>query len=276
MNVCFNPHCGNARRLLKPMVLKSSKEYADMSITTPIKTERLDKLLSNLGYGARKDVRHWIRQGWISIDDQPASSPAQKVAPHQVKLEGEPLDHPLGLTIIYHKPLGTVCSRKEDGRLIYADFPDRWIDRKPPLSSVGRLDKDTSGLLIVTDDGQLNHQLTSPKKHISKTYAVTLDHPLDGSEIDRFASGTLLLEDDDKACLPAELTIHNTTEAELILHEGRYHQVRRMFAAIGNHVTALHRTHIGTLSLQDTGLQAGEYQTLGADELIRLVLPESV
>jgi len=237
--------------------------------------ERLDKLLANLGYGARKDVRHWIKAGWITIDGEPATSPAQKVFPQQVQLEGEALDHPEGLSIIYHKPLGTVCSRKEDGRLIYADFPDRWIDRKPPLSSVGRLDKDTSGLLIVTDDGQLNHQLTSPKHHISKTYSVTLHQPLDGSEVDRFASGTLMLDDDDRACLPAELTIGSQTQATLVLHEGRYHQVRRMFAAIGNHVTALTRTHIGALSLHQTGLKAGAYQTISATDLRRKIIADS-
>jgi len=237
------------------------------------KTERLDKLLANLGYGVRKDVRHWIKEGWITVDGKPATSPAQKIFPAQVRLEGKQLDHPDGLTIIYHKPLDAVCSRKENGHLIYADFPERWIDRKPPLSSVGRLDKDTSGLLIVTDDGQLNHQLTSPKRHISKTYTVTLHQPLDGSEVARFANGALMLEDDDRPCLPAELFISGDTEAELILHEGRYHQVRRMFAAIGNHVTALKRTHIGALSLLQTGLAAGEYSTAMPDELMRLVNP---
>jgi len=210
------------------------------------------------------------------VDGKPATSAAQKVLPDQVLLEGAKLDHADGLTIIYHKPLGTVCSRKEDGRLIYADFPDRWIDRKPPLSSVGRLDKDTSGLLIITDNGQLNHQLTSPKQHISKTYAVTLDRPLDGSEITRFASGKLMLEDDDRPCLPAELTILGDNKASLILHEGRYHQVRRMFAAIGNHVNVLTRTHIGTLALQDTGLAAGKYTTTTPAELMRLVLPDNI
>jgi len=239
------------------------------------KTERLDKLLANLGYGVRKDVRHWIKKGWISVDGKAAISPAQKVCSDQVLLEGEKLDHPDGLTIIYHKPLGSVCSRKEDGQLIYADFPDRWIDRKPPLSSVGRLDKETSGLLIVTDDGQLNHQLTSPKQHISKTYAVRLDQPLDGSETDRFARGNLILEGDDKPCLPAELSIINHTEAVLILHEGRYHQVRRMFAAIGNHVIGLSRTHIGALSLQEIQLAAGDYNTTTPAKLMSLVLSNS-
>lgn len=236
------------------------------------KSERLDKLLSNLGYGARKDVRHWIKAGWITIDGEPPSSPAQKVTPEQVLLEGEPLDHPDGLTLIYHKPLGSVCSRKETGQLIYADFPERWIDRKPPLSSVGRLDKETSGLLIVTDDGQLNHQLTSPKKHISKTYAVTLDQPLQGSEADILASGKLLLDGDERPCLPAEMSVIDTQHVSLTLHEGRYHQVRRMFAALGNHVTALTRTHIGALSLQSCKLNAGDYSVVTPETLLKTVL----
>jgi len=247
-----------------------------MRQTERLKTERLDKLLANLGYGVRKDVRHWIKEGWITVDGKPATSPAQKVNPQQIRLEGSELDHPDGLTIIYHKPLGAVCSRKEDGRLIYADFPTRWIDRKPPLSSVGRLDKETSGLLIVTDDGQLNHQLTSPKQHISKTYAVTLDHPLEGGEAETFAAGKLMLEGEDVPCLPAELSIFNDTEVSLTLHEGRYHQVRRMFAAVGNHVSTLKRTHIGALSLQDTGLAANEYKTTTAIDLIQRVLPDSI
>jgi len=238
------------------------------------KTERLDKLLSNLGYGARKDVRYWIKEGWITVDEKPATSPAQKVSADQVLLDGKSLDHPDGLTIIYHKPLGTVCSRKENGRLIYADFPDRWIDRKPPLSAVGRLDKETSGLLIVTDDGNLNHQLTSPKKHISKTYAVTLDRPLQGNEVEIFASGTLLLEGDDKPCLPAELVLRGEREATVVLHEGRYHQVRRMFAAVGNHVTALTRTHIGQLSLESCQLSEGDYQVTTPETLLSLVLSD--
>ncbi|OIO74015.1 MAG: 16S rRNA pseudouridine(516) synthase [Zetaproteobacteria bacterium CG1_02_53_45] len=239
-----------------------------------MKPERLDKLLSNLGYGVRKDVAYWIRRGWITIDGARATSPAQKVLADQVRLEGAELDHPHGLTIIYHKPLGAVCSRKEDGQLIYEDFPARWIDRKPPLSSIGRLDKDTSGLLIITDDGLLNHQLTSPKKHISKTYAVTLDNPLKGNEKELFASGKLLLEADDRPCLPAELTVINETQATLVLLEGRYHQVRRMFAATGNHVTSLTRTHIGALSLAETGLEPGAYTTTTSEKLMKLVTGE--
>ncbi|MDT8376534.1 MAG: pseudouridine synthase [Mariprofundaceae bacterium] len=240
---------------------------------TGSKTERLDRLLSNLGYGSRRDAGHWIKAGFITVDGKPATSAAQKVNPERVRIEGEPLDHPDGLTVIYHKPTGSVCSHKETGVLIYADFPARWIGRKPPLSSVGRLDKETSGLLILTDDGHLNHHLTSPKHHISKTYAVTLDCPLSGNEQEIFASGRLMLDGDEKPCLPAELAPLNEHEATLVLHEGRYHQVRRMFAAVGNHVTGLTRTHIGALSLAATGLAPGEYQTIASDALIEKISP---
>jgi len=235
------------------------------------KLERLEKIMSRLGYGARRDVPHWIQQGWLTVNGEKPKSASVKVYAGDVELDGEPLDHPFGLTVVYHKPLGTVCSRKEEGRIIFEDFPERWLDRKPPLSSVGRLDKDTSGLLIVTDDGQLNHYLTSPKHHISKTYAVTLDSPLQGDEVEAFASGKLMLETDDKPCLPAELAITGENTAQVVLHEGRYHQVRRMFAAVGNHVTALERTHIGKLSLQSLSLQAGEYQSIDVTSLKEMI-----
>jgi len=237
--------------------------------------ERLDRLMSRLGYGSRSSVKGWIREGWIEVAGEPATSPAQKVYAGDVLLEGAPVDHPFGLTVIYHKPIGSVCSHKEQGKLIYDDFPERWNHRNPSLSSVGRLDKDTSGLLILTDDGALNHALTSPKRHISKTYAATVTEPLNESLIQTFASGTLMLEEDDRPCLPAELVILDATHAQLTLHEGRYHQVRRMFAAAGNHVEALSRTHIGKLSLEQTALKPGECRSISPEDLMQLIRPEN-
>lgn len=240
------------------------------------KKERLEKLLSNLGYGARKDVTYWIRSGWVTVQGEKAKSGAQKVLASEVMLEGKPLDHPNGLTIAYHKPLNAVCSRKEEGRLIYADFPERWLGRKPAISSVGRLDKNTSGLLILTDNGQLNHKITSPKKHISRTYHVELAEALKGDEGLKFSSGTLMLDSEDSPCLPAELTVTGEKTAVIVLHEGRYHQVRRMFGAVGNHVISLQRTHIGALSLASLNLQAGEYQSIKADALLQRIHGENI
>ena len=231
-------------------------------------TERLDRLLSRLGYCSRSDIRAWLRQGRLGVEGFARVDASTRVDPRLVLLDGEPLDHPLGLTLIYHKPVGLVCSHREQGRLIYEDLPERWLGRKPQLSAVGRLDKETSGLLVLTDDGALNHHLTSPRHAIAKTYRAVLARPLAGHEAALFARGTLLLDGEAPPCLPAELLALGECEAELTLHEGRYHQVRRMFAAAGNHVEALARVRIGELSLADTGLAEGGYRDIGGEALL--------
>ena len=121
----------------------------------------------------------------------------------------------------------------------------------PALSTVGRLDKDTSGLLLITDDGLFLHRVISPKANVAKRYVATLDRPLRGDEAEVFAAGTLMLEGESDALAPAALEVLGPNEARLTITEGRYHQVRRMFAAVGNHVTALHRDRIGGLALPD-------------------------
>jgi len=166
-----------------------------------------------------------------------------------------------------HKPLGYVCSHDEgEGQHVYSLLPPRWQKRDPKISTIGRLDKETSGLLLLTDDGQLLHRLTSPKYHVPKLYEVTLDRPLNGNETDIFATGSLILNGEKTPCLPAKLTIIDDTHVTLEITEGRYHQVRRMFAAVGNHVTALHRSRIGNLTLGD--LKVGEYRMLSRDVLL--------
>src|SRR5690606_24032249 len=142
---------------------------------------------------------------------------------------------------------------RDIGRLIYDLLPDRFRDRDPVLSSVGRLDRDTSGLLLMTDDGQLLHRIVSPRSKLDKVYEAHLAQDLRGDEAARFASGELMLESDDKPLLPAELEVLGPRHARLTLHEGRYHQVRRMFAAVGNHVQTLHRCKVGGLEPGDLG-----------------------
>jgi 16S rRNA pseudouridine516 synthase len=159
-----------------------------------------------------------------------------------------------------HKPVGYTCSTKDPGRIVYDLLPPRYRLRSPLLSSVGRLDRDTSGLLLFTDDGALLHRISSPKSKLSKVYEATLANELRGDEAELFASGTLMLESEQTPLLPAELEVVDTRHARLTLHEGRYHQVRRMFAAVGNHVEALHRSRIGGLGLGD--LVAGEWRML--------------
>jgi len=160
-----------------------------------------------------------------------------------------------------NKPLGVVCSHKEPGRSVYELLPHRWRARMPGLSTVGRLDKDTSGLLLITDDGPFLHRVISPRSHVAKRYRAELDRPLTGEEADLFASGTLMLESETDPLAPAELIPMGEKTADLIITEGRYHQVRRMFAAVGNHVVALHRDRIGDLFLPDD-LEPGGWRIL--------------
>jgi 16S rRNA pseudouridine516 synthase len=135
---------------------------------------------------------------------------------------------------------------------VYDFLPDRWRHRTPALSTIGRLDKDTSGLLLITDDGALLHKIISPKNHVKKVYLVDVADQLTKDAVDIFASGALMLRGDSKPLASAELKIIDPKRALVTITEGRYHQVRRMFAAIGNRVVRLHRTQIGALKLPDT------------------------
>lgn len=227
---------------------------------------RLDKLLSSLGYCTRKEVAMLLREGIITHTLNLPLKSDTKVSHDEILYEGEPLDPPEGMVILMHKPAGLVCSHDDgEGRLVYDLLPPRWRLRDPKISTVGRLDKDTSGLLLLTDDGALLHRLTSPKHKVPKVYEATLDRPLKGDEDAIFASGRLMLNGEKTPCLPAKLTVIDPTHVRLEIVEGRYHQVRRMFAGVGNHVTTLHRSTFGTLELGD--LKAGEYRLIDAKSL---------
>ena len=226
---------------------------------------RLDQLLASLGYCSRSEARDWIAADAVTIRGEPARNVSQKADPADVQVDGEPLDHPNGLLLLLHKPLGLVCSHDQrEGPNIYSLLPDRWRRRNPQVTSIGRLDKDTSGLLLLTDQSPLVHRLTSPKHKVPKTYRATVDRDLTPDLIPLFASGTLLLEGEEAPCAPATLTILSPREAELTLTEGRYHQVRRMFAAAGATVLTLHRTHFGHLQLDDS-LAPGAWRELPLD-----------
>jgi 16S rRNA pseudouridine516 synthase len=229
---------------------------------------RLDRLLANLGYGSRRDVQALVSAGKVTLDGVAIKDAGQKIAvtadlPSRMRIRGVPVDPPAPLVLIMHKPLGVVCSHREDGERIYDLLPKRWQIRDPALSSVGRLDKDTSGLILITDDGDFLHRVISPKRHVPKVYRALLDRPLTGTEGAVFAAGTLLLEGEEKPLLPAELEVLGEREARLTITEGRYHQVRRMFAAVGNHVVGLHRERIGGIALPDD-LEPGQHRILTA------------
>lgn len=227
---------------------------------------RLDRLLANLGYGSRKEVQALVAAGKVVLDGKPLKDSGVRIAvdaalPERMTIRGVPVDPPAPLVLMMHKPLGVVCSHKEDGEKIYDLLPRRWRLRDPALSTVGRLDKDTSGLILITDDGDFLHRVISPKRHVPKTYLAKLDRPLNGSEAETFAAGTLMLEGEEKPLLPAQLDVVDERTARLTITEGRYHQVRRMFAAVGNHVVDLHRERIGGIALPDD-LEPGRHRIL--------------
>jgi len=237
-----------------------------MSKAGKVPTLRLDRLLANMGYGSRREIGLLTGAGLVVLDGAPLRESDQRipVTPDlatRMVVDGEPLDPPPGVALMLHKPPGVTCSHKEAGPLVYGLLPDRWRRRDPALSTVGRLDKETSGLLLLTDDGALLHRIISPKSSVAKRYQVTLDRPLQGNEAAIFSSGTLMLEGEEKPLLPVETEVHDGTRAAVTLHEGRYHQVRRMFAAVGNHVVALHRDRIGGLDLP-ADLEAGSYRIM--------------
>ena len=230
---------------------------------------KLVKLLANLGYGSRKEVQRLIRAG--AVTDMNGKVLGENNVPpiNQILFHGEALDPPSPLVIMLHKPDGFTCSSEDPGRTIYELLPERFALRNPGLNPIGRLDKDTTGLLLMTDDGILLHKIIHPKSNCLKVYHVTLDRPLEGHEADVFASGTLVLASETRPLLPAKLEVLGEKEALITLHEGRYHQVRRMFAAAGNHVTGLKRISIGGLQLPDS-LEEGSWRALEPEELARI------
>lgn len=222
------------------------------------------KLLANLGYGSRKEVTRLIRNGWLTRRDGSTVGVDDEVAPTDLLVDDEPLDPAQGVLILLNKPIGYTCSTKDPGRVVYDLLPERFRYRNPVLSSVGRLDRDTSGLLLLTDDGQLLHRIISPKAGLPKIYEVGLAEDLRGHEAELFASGTLLLENESTPLAPARMQVIDARHARLTLIEGRYHQVRRMFAATGNHVLGLHRCRIGNLDL--SGLESGQWRLVPREE----------
>ena len=227
---------------------------------------KLVKLLANLGYGSRKEAQRFIRSGAVT-DDAGRVLGEGEVPPHdRIRFRGEPLDPPFPLTIMLNKPDGYTCSADDPGATVYDLLPERFAHRNPGLNPIGRLDKDTTGLLLLTDDGKLLHKIIHPKSGCLKVYHATLDRPLEGHEGDLFGSGSLMLNSETKPLLPAGFEALGEKEALITLHEGRYHQVRRMFAAAGNHVTDLKRISIGGLRLPDD-LEEGDWRALTPEEL---------
>jgi 16S rRNA pseudouridine516 synthase len=229
---------------------------------------RLDQLLANLGYCSRREARDYLKKNTVTVRGAPVRDPSSKALAADVLINGEPLDHPDGLLLLLNKPLGLVCSHDErEGPRVYDLLPPRWRARNPQVTSIGRLDKDTSGLILLTDQTELVHKYTSPKHKVPKLYRATTDRDLHPELIPLFAAGTLVLDGEDAPCAPAQLTLFPDAPrtADLILTEGKYHQVRRMFAAAGATVLTLHRVRFGNLILGD--LPPGQFRPVTESEI---------
>lgn len=220
---------------------------------------RTDALLSQFGYCSRREAPLWVKQGRVVYRGVPVGHVRDKLEPEETLVDGIPVEFPHGLYVAMNKPLGYTCSHRDKGPLVDELLPPRWLARRPAVSTVGRLDKETSGLLLLTDDGAWIHALTSPKRHVPKVYELQTAVPVPAGTASLFSSGTLMLEGESQPCLPAELEETGECSARLTLHEGRYHQVRRMMAAVGAPVVRLHRVAVGALRLEELHLQPGEW-----------------
>lgn len=219
--------------------------------------KRIDAHLSSLGYCTRGEAKKFLRIFEVLVKDKRIFDPSLKAYHDDIKIDKEPIDAET-ITILLNKPSGFICSHNDAGSLIYSLIPQRWNRRNPKISTVGRLDVDTTGAIILTDDGDLNHRLTSPKSDVIKVYEATLAEPLKGDETQIFASGELMLNGEKKPLLPAKLEVITSTQVRLEIVEGKYHQVKRMFAAVGNRVVKLHRLNFAGFDVED--LKEGEYK----------------
>ncbi len=229
--------------------------------------KRVDAYLSSLGYCSRKEAKKFLKMYDVCINNDRILNPSTKAFHNQITINGEPLD-PQTITIIMNKPAGVICSHNDSGVLIYSLLPERWQKRNPKLSTVGRLDMDTTGAIIITDDGALNNKLCSPKSKATKVYEATLAQPLSGNEKEIFESGELLLNSETKPLLPAKLIVISPTVVQLEICEGRYHQVKRMFAAVGNKVLKLHRISFAGIKIDD--LEEKEYKIISEESISKI------
>ncbi|WP_347329778.1 pseudouridine synthase [Marinimicrobium locisalis] len=225
---------------------------------------RLDKYVSQCTGLSRKSVKQVLHQMRIAVDGEPVRNAGLGLSGEEtVTLDGHLLTLPGARYLMVHKPAGLVCATEDASQRTVLDLLPGTL--ASGLQIVGRLDKDTTGLLLLTDDGQWNHRITSPRRTCAKVYCVTTADPIAPSAIQAFRNG-IVLKNEPKPTQPAELVIEGSHQARVTLTEGRYHQVKRMFAALGNRVTALHRASVGRIQL-DPELPEGHYRTLTEEEV---------
>ena len=227
--------------------------------------ERLDKIISATGKKSRREVKLLVKQGRILVDGVPAGAPDMKVDPavSEILLDGESIGYQRFTYIMLHKPSGVLSAVEDRRQKTVLDLLPEELQKRG-LSPVGRLDKDTEGLLLLTNNGELTHQLLSPRHHVDKVYYARVEGQLEQADCDAFAAGMTL--GDGLECMPAGLEILSPHEALVTLQEGKFHQVKRMLAARGKPVTYLKRLSMGPLRL-DEALQVGEFRHLTAEEV---------
>ncbi|SPY77889.1 16S rRNA pseudouridine(516) synthase RsuA [Providencia rustigianii] len=232
---------------------------------------RLDKFLSQQLGISRNLVARELRAGNITVDDKVVKSGSMQIsADNEVSYDGNVLIQITGPRyFMLHKPEGYVCSTDDPTHPTIVYFIDEPVTQK--LHAAGRLDIDTTGLVLLTDDGQWSHRITSPKHHCEKTYRVQLSEDITDDVIQKFEIG-VMLNGEKSPTKPAQLEIISPREVLLTISEGRYHQVKRMFAAVGNHVCGLHRERVGEIRL-DEQLEPGEYRPLTEDEINSITVP---
>lgn len=237
---------------------------------------RIDKMLANLGYGSRKEVKQLLKSGAVMIDDIVVKDAKQQVDPtiQTVTLNGEVIEYKEYIYLLMNKPPGVLSATEDNVDETVIDLLEMEDQVYEPFP-VGRLDKDTEGLLLITNDGQLAHRLLSPKKHVPKTYFAVIDREVTDEDVRAFAEGVVL--DDGYKTKPGKLKILKSgthSDVELTITEGKFHQVKRMFEAVGKRVIYLQRISMGPLVLDET-LEPGEYREL-TDEEIELLKNDQV
>ncbi|MDR4935874.1 pseudouridine synthase [Rossellomorea marisflavi] len=231
---------------------------------------RIDKMLANMGYGSRKEVKKLLKEGGLQVNGEVVKDGKSHVNPETdtVVLHGEEVQYREFIYLLMHKPPGVISATEDQNDETVIDLLQMEDQIFEPFP-VGRLDKDTEGLLLLTNDGQLSHQLLSPKRHVPKTYYARIDGEVTESDVKAFANGVTL--DDGYETKPGKLIILESapqSEIELVITEGKFHQVKRMFEAVGKKVTYLKRISMGPLGLGD--LELGEYRELTEEEVTML------
>ena len=230
--------------------------------------ERLDKILANTGRWSRKEARELVRAGRVAVDGVTAQAADGKYDPAaRFEVDGETVSGERLVYLMLHKPAGLVSATEDPRQPTVLELLPQHL-RRVGLFPAGRLDKDTEGLLLLTNDGPLAHRLLAPRHHVDKTYFVRVDGELDGADAAAFAAGMML--EDGLACLPAGLEVLEQPDTALVtLHEGKYHQIKRMLAARGKPVVYLKRLTMGPL-MMDPVLERGEWRPLSAEEVAAL------